>query len=506
MHSEINSAPCLAFLGTGSDVGKSVLATAMCRVLAERGVRVAPYKAQNMSNNSGVTPEGLEMGRAQIVQAEACRLAPHVDMNPVLLKPTGETGSQVVVMGTAVGNQQAREYYTAKNDLFAIASASLDRLRAQYEAVIMEGAGSCAEVNLMAHDFVNLRIAAHADAPVVLVADIHKGGVFAQIVGTLECLAPEQRDQIRGFIVNRFRGDVGLFNDGVTWLMQKTGKPCFGVIPWFDHIRIGAEDSVVIERPQTVSGDASGQPAVAVIRLPHISNFTDFDPLDAADGVGLHFLEQMQDLSRFAAVILPGSKNTRADLSWLKHLGWADQIRRYYDSGGHVLGICGGYQMLGRKITDPEGLEGEPGETPGLGLLPVETRLSAPKTTTRARFTWGGVEAAGYEIHMGQTLLSAGSEWINVIEQNGKAVSFFDGCASEDGRVRGTYMHGLFDTPGVLKKWLAEIGLPELEVANVQGFAARDAQYELLARYFENHADVDGMMALMGITPKEESG
>ncbi|MBS3759768.1 MAG: cobyric acid synthase, partial [Desulfobacterales bacterium] len=182
------------------------------------------------------------------------------------------------------------------------------------------------------------------------------------------------------------------------------------------------------------------------------------------------------------------------------------RIRRYYDSGGHVLGICGGYQMLGRKITDPEGLEGEPGETPGLGLLPVETRLSAPKTTTRARFTWGGVEAAGYEIHMGQTLLSAGSEWINVIEQNGKAVSFFDGCASEDGRVRGTYMHGLFDTPGVLKKWLAEIGLPELEVANVQGFAARDAQYELLARYFENHADVDGMMALMGITPKEESG
>jgi len=238
MNQHFTKAPCLAFLGTGSDVGKSVLATAMCRVLADRGVRVAPYKAQNMSNNSGVTPEGLEMGRAQIVQAEACRLAPHVNMNPVLLKPTGESGSQVVVLGKAAGNQQAREYYTAKNGLFAIAAQALDRLRAQYDAVIMEGAGSCAEVNLMAHDFVNLRIAAHADAPVVLVADIHKGGVFAQIVGTLECLAPEQRDQIRGFIINRFRGDVTLFDEGVQWLTQKTGKPCFGVIPWFDHIRI----------------------------------------------------------------------------------------------------------------------------------------------------------------------------------------------------------------------------------------------------------------------------
>ncbi len=504
MKADTKKAPCLAFLGTGSDVGKSVLATAMCRVLADRGVRVAPYKAQNMSNNSGVTPEGLEMGRAQIVQAEACRLAPHVNMNPVLLKPTGESGSQVVVLGESLGNQQAREYYTAKNDFFAIAADALDRLRLPYDAVIMEGAGSCAEVNLMAHDFVNLRIAAHADAPVVLVADIHKGGVFAQIVGTLECLAPEQRDQIRGFIINRFRGDASLFDEGVQWLTQKTGKPCFGVIPWFDHIRIEAEDSVVIERPKTVAGASIEAPGIAVIRLPHISNFTDFDPLDAAGGVGVHFLEQVQDLSGFSAVILPGSKNTRADLNWLKHLGWAAHIRRYYERGGHLLGICGGYQMLGQNILDPEGLEGEPGEMDGLGLLPVKTRLTAPKTTTRARFKWDESKGTGYEIHMGRTAIIGGTGWLTVFEQNGEAVHFMDGCASEDGRVRGTYIHGLFDEPGVLRKWLIRIGLPDVEVPNLSGYAARDAQYALLAKHFDAHADVEKLMAVMGLIPAGE--
>ena len=505
MKADTKKAPCLAFLGTGSDVGKSVLATAMCRVLADRGVPVAPYKAQNMSNNSGVTPEGLEMGRAQIVQAEACRLAPHVNMNPVLLKPTGESGAQVVVLGKAAGNQQAREYYTTKNDLFAIAAQSLDRLRMQYDAVIMEGAGSCAEVNLMAHDFVNLRIAAHADAPVVLVADIHKGGVFAQIVGTLECLAPAQRDQIRGFIINRFRGDVTLFDEGVQWLTQKTGKPCFGVIPWFDHIRIEAEDSVVIERPKTVATAAGDAPGIAVIRLPHISNFTDFDPLDAAAGVGVHFLEQVQDLSGFSAVILPGSKNTRVDLNWLKHLGWADHIRRYYERGGHLLGICGGYQMLGQNISDPDGLEGEPGEMDGLGLLPVKTRLTAPKTTTRAQFKWDDSKGTGYEIHMGRTEMADGTGWLTVIGQNGEAVHCRDGCASEDGRVLGTYIHGLFDEPGVLKKWLIRIGLADVKVPNMSGYAAKDAHYGLLAKHFEAHADVEGLIYLMGLIPAGEN-
>ncbi len=494
-------ARCLAFLGTGSDVGKSVLAAAMCRFLSDRGILTSPYKAQNMSNNSGVTPEGLEMGRAQIVQAEACRLAPHVDMNPVLLKPTGETGSQVVVLGRAAGHQQAKKYYSSKTDLFAIAKKALDRLRKDYEAVVMEGAGSCAEVNLMDHDFVNLPIASHADAPVILVADIHKGGVFAQVVGTLACLSPEQQSRIAGFIINRFRGDIRLFEEGAAWLTQKTGKPCFGVIPWFDHIRIEAEDSVVIEQPERFSQECGGEGAAAVIRLPHISNFTDFDPLAAVNGLNLQFLEAVQDLSRFSAVILPGSKNTRSDTDWINQTGWAEKILRFHEAGGFLLGICGGYQMLGRTIKDPCGLEGEPGSMNGLGLLPVDTCLSSPKTTTRARFYWDNIPGTGYEIHMGRTSRSTGRGWLRVSEQNGKPSSFIDGCESDNGRVRGTYMHGLFDNPGIARRWLAEIGLPFLTVPDVQGFDARDAQYTLLARHFEKHADVEGLMRVMGIKP-----
>jgi len=269
-------APCIAVLGTGSDVGKSVIAAALCRALVRRGVRVAPFKAQNMSNNSGVTPEGLEMGRAQIVQAEAAKLAPHVDMNPVLLKPTTEIGSQVILLGRVHGNSTARDYYERKEGFFREAAEALQRLRAAHDLVVMEGAGSCAEVNLMAQDFVNLRMAEHAGAPVVLVADIHRGGVFAQIVGTLECVGPRQREMIRGFIVNRFRGDLTLFADGVRWIEQRTGRRVFGVLPWFSDIRIESEDSVVIESPRRIYPGDGGAAADSVNRLTHISNFTDY--------------------------------------------------------------------------------------------------------------------------------------------------------------------------------------------------------------------------------------
>ncbi|HIJ56543.1 MAG TPA: cobyric acid synthase, partial [Deltaproteobacteria bacterium] len=301
------SAPCIAVLGTGSDVGKSVIVTALCRIFQKKGIHVAPFKAQNMSNNSGVTPEGLEMGRAQIVQAEAAGIPPHVDMNPILLKPTSDIGSQVVLLGKAVANSTAMEYHTKKEALFKESAAALDRLRKAYDLVIIEGAGSCAEVNLMPHDIVNFRMAAYADAPVILVGDIHRGGIFAQIIGTLACLPADHIERVIGFIINRFRGDIRLFQDGAEWIEKRTNKRVFGVLPWYTHFVIEAEDSVAIENPKPVSVSATDKPAIAVIRLPHISNFTDFDPLSDFDQVKLYFIEKVQDLSLFAAVILPGS-------------------------------------------------------------------------------------------------------------------------------------------------------------------------------------------------------
>lgn len=493
-------APCIAVLGTGSDVGKSVVATALCRAFVRRGRRVAPFKAQNMSNNSGVTPDGLEMGRAQIVQAEAARIPPHVDMNPVLLKPTTDLGAQLVVLGRVEGNSRAADYHRRKDRLFKTAAAALDRLRRAHDLVVLEGAGSCAEVNLMAGDFVNLRMAEHAGAPVVLVADIHRGGVFAQIVGTLECLAPPHRDRIRGFIVNRFRGDLALFADGVRWIEARTGQPVYGVLPWAADIRIDSEDSVVIECPPASAGAAlPGEGAIAVIRLPHISNFTDVEPLQAVPGLAVRFLERPQDLRGFRAVILPGSKNTRHDLEWLMTSGWAEAVRAHHASGGHLLGICGGYQMLGIQVHDPDGHEGGPGSSAGLGLLPVETVLRAPKTTTLTRFAWGEDEGCGYEIHMGQTTRRAGSPAFRVLARNGRAGDDEDGCVAPDGRVVGTYLHGLFDRPAVTRRWLESIGLDAAGVPALGGLAARDREYDRLADHLEKHVDVARILADAGL-------
>jgi len=495
---KMNLAPCIAVLGTGSDVGKSVITAALCRALVRRGLRVAPFKAQNMSNNSGVTPEGLEMGRAQIVQAEAAKVAPHVDMNPILLKPTSEIGSQVVLLGSVYGNRTARDYHERKDHFFREAAGALSRLRAAYGLVVLEGAGSCAEVNLMAEDIVNLRMAEYAGAPVLLVADIHRGGVFSQIVGTLECLAQRHQDMIRGFIVNRFRGDLALFVDGVRWIEQRTAKRVFGVLPWFNHIRIESEDSVAIESPRKIYPGCSGEIAIAVIRLPHIANFTDFEPLSAIQSLQVHFLEQAQNLSGFRAVILPGSKNTRFDLDWLKTSGWARAIQLYHGNGGHVLGICGGYQMLGRWVHDPEGHEGRPGSTPGLALLPVETVLRAPKITTLTRFAWQGAEGSGYEIHMGQTERRGGLPLLHVRERNGRPLSDDDGCVTADRKTMGTYIHGLFDHPLIAAHWLDSVGVKGVQPPAVGGLAARDSEYERLADHFEAHVDVAAIMKLIG--------
>ena len=498
----LKTGKCLAVFGTGSDVGKSIVSTALCRIFTKHGIRTAPYKAQNMSNNSGVTLNGLEMGRAQIVQAEAAGLPPHVDMNPILLKPTSDTGAQVVLLGNAVENSSAAEYHSGKKRFFAEACSALDRLREKYELIVIEGAGSCAEVNLMPNDIVNMRMAEYAESPVILIADIHKGGVFAQIVGTLECLSAKQREMIAGFIINRFRGDISLFSDGIKWIEEKTGKKVFGVLPWYDHIRIEAEDSVVIENVKKVMPDKDcqkngSQSKIAVIRLPHISNFTDFDPLFALNGLELFFVEKMQELALFKAVILPGSKNTQFDLKWLHSTGWARKLKNYANQNGHILGICGGYQMMGRYVHDPEGIEGKPGTTEGLSLLPVETILKAPKTTTLSSFSWKGITGTGYEIHMGITERFAGEFLFRVSKQNGIKCSKEDGCSMDGSRITGTYMHGLFDSPGITELWLESIGLENIKAAQTDGLAARDKEYDLLAAHFEKHINIKDIKKLL---------
>ncbi|MDX9785907.1 MAG: cobyric acid synthase [Desulfobacterales bacterium] len=490
-------AACLAVLGTGSDVGKSVICAALCRIFAQKGVRVAPFKAQNMSNNSGVTPDGLEMGRAQIVQAEAAGMAPHVDMNPILLKPTSDRRSQLVLMGKVVDTHSAAEYYHHKETLFHTACEALDRLRNQYDLVVMEGAGSCAEVNLMDRDIVNLKMATYADAPVILAADIHRGGVFAQIIGTLACLSDHQRHRIAGFIINRFRGDSSLFSDGVSWIEEKTGKPVFGVLPWFHHFRIENEDSVAIEAPPALRPERINPPAVAVIRIPHISNFTDFDPLTAVDGLHVYYLERPQDLNAFSGVILPGSKSTCHDLKWLHRTGWQDLITTYASRGGHVLGVCGGYQMLGEIVHDPDGIEGKPGSTTGLCLLPIETVLSEPKTTSRTRFSWNGIEGLGYEIHMGKTDVNGGTALFLITEKNGLETHETDGCVAATGNIMGTYIHGLFDSPGIIRAWLQEIGVNGLTPPPIQGACVREENYEKLATHFKTHVDMDRIMQML---------
>ena len=439
------------------------------------------------------------MGRAQIVQAEAAKIPPHVDMNPVLLKPTSDIGSQVVLLGQVSENTTAKDYHSKKETLFTTAADALNRLRRDYDLIIMEGAGSCAEVNLMDNDIVNLRMADQVQAPVILVADIHRGGVFAQIVGTLACLNPAQRDLIKGFIINRFRGDIRLFEDGVNWIEHKTGKKVFGVLPWYDHINIEPEDSVVIEKPRRVFTAAGAEPSIAVIRLPHISNFNDFDPLAALQGLSVFFLEKVQELTHFRAVILPGSKNTRYDLNWLHTTGWTAKIKTYKRRGGHVLGICGGYQMLGNNVHDPDGIEGRPGSTEGLGLLPVETELKAPKVTTLTKFSRQGAQGAGYEIHMGQTHRAGGLSLFQVSERNSIPTSDEDGCVSTDSNCMGTYIHGLFDNPAITQFWLQRIGLNDVETSQLEGLEARNREYDLLADHFEQHIDVQSIMKMVNL-------
>jgi adenosylcobyric acid synthase len=468
----------LMVVGTASHVGKSIVVTALCRILRQDGFRVAPFKSQNMALNSYVCSDGSEIGRAQVAQAEAAGLEPEADMNPILLKPTGDRRIQVVLHGRVYQTMSATEYYEKKAFFFAEALASFHRLASRFDIILLEGAGSAAEINLRDRDIVNLPFAKAVGARALLVADIDRGGVFASIAGTFEVLEEDERDIIRGFLINRFRGDIALFKDGPEWLERRTGRPCLGVMPFVDSLRIDQEDSVSLEDRTRRTGAFR----VGVIRLPHIANYTDFNPLDALEGVAVEYLTEPGmpvDL-----LILPGTKNTIGDLRWLLQRGFDKYILETLERRGWVLGICGGYQMLGRKISDPFGVE-EGGSQNGLGLLPVETTLSREKVTVRSQGRgFLGTPVTGYEIHMGHTVPL---EPVTALITKDDGTS--DGILS--GRVAATYFHGLFDNPEFTRAFLTHIakerGLAWRPSESGQG---KEDEYDRLAAAFREHVDV----------------
>jgi len=491
--------------GTASSAGKSILVTALCRIFRQDGWRVAPFKAQNMALNSFVTREGGEIGRAQAVQAEAAGIEPSVHMNPVLLKPEADAKSQVIVLGKAVTTLKAGDYYDYTPRLLTVIADSLARLRAAYDIVVIEGAGSPAEINLKEREIVNMRIANLADAPVLLVGDIDRGGVFAALVGTLELLTEEERDRIKGFIINKFRGELELLKPGLRQLEAKTGKPVIGVVPYFRDIAIAQEDSVFLEQRQV--GPSRGDLDIAIIRLRHIANYDDFDPLEQA-GHTVRYIATAGELGHPDLIILPGTKSTIADLNHLWREGLAAAIIGLARSGTPVAGICGGYQMLGKTITDATGVESEGGAIRGLGLLDCETVFQPVKTTTQVRARvvaedgllgdMKGMEVTGYEIHMGQTLTGNCTPALRTFATPRGAADYYDGAVSRQYPVFGTYLHGLFHnadfTLALLNSLRRRRGLP----AETGTIANRDEQYDKLAEIVRRSLD---MSAIYRMTP-----
>lgn len=477
------NAGSLMIQGTTSNAGKSLVTAALCRALARRGIKVAPFKPQNMALNSAVTEDGGEIGRAQAVQAQACGLEPHTDMNPVLLKPNSDTGAQVIVHGKPAANLTAVEYHHFKPKAMDFALASFDRLKAQYDVILVEGAGSPAEINLRDRDIANMGFAEAADLPVVIVGDIDRGGVFAQFVGTLALLSEAERARVKGFIVNRFRGDVSLLQPGLDWLEKETGKPVLGVLPFLPGLYLAAEDGFFDEKK--AAADVESPFHILVPRLPRLSNHTDFDPLRLHPGIELTWWRENDPLPGADLIILPGSKSTRSDLAWLKTHGWEAHINRHLRYGGKVMGICGGFQMLGQTLHDPDGQEGRPGSSDGFGLLDIETRFEPEKTLLNVSGHLAGEEkipVRGYEIHMGTTS-GPGLERPALI-LDGKP----HGALSPDGAVFGGYLHGLFDQPEALPALLAWGGLEAAGTVDLP--ARREAEFDRLADLCEEHLEM----------------
>jgi adenosylcobyric acid synthase len=488
------TARTLMVQGTTSDAGKSTLVTGLCRVLKRRGFSVAPFKPQNMALNSAVTVDGGEIGRAQALQALAAGLEPTTDMNPVLLKPNTDLGAQVIVHGRAVGNMPAAEYHRYKGVARQAVLASHERLAARYDAIVTEGAGSPAEINLREGDIANMGFAEAVDCPVILVADIERGGVFAHLVGTVTLLSASEQARIAGFVINRFRGDRGLLESGLRWLERHTGKPVLGVLPYLHGFSLDAEDAINRDRGVAKAGALR----VIVPVLPRISNHTDFDPLRHHPLVDLRYVGLGEALPAADLVILPGSKSVRSDLEWLRRQGWRDYLERHLRYGGKLIGICGGFQMLGRVIADPLGLEGACGESAGLGWLDLETVLAAEKQlrNTVGVLTFDAASVRGYEIHAGVSRGRALEKPSAMLEGARP-----DGAISDDGLILGTYLHGVFEAPAACAALLRWAGLRNPETVDYR--TVREQAIERLADSVEAHLD---MRAILGLLKLETGG
>lgn len=457
------TAKVLMIQGSSSSAGKSLMVTALCRIYARRGIHVAPFKAQNMSNNAAVCADGSEIGRAQALQAMAAKQAPTVDMNPVLIKPEADARSQIILMGRPWQTLEAKSYYEKKQILWESVTQALDRLRANHELVIIEGAGSPAELNLRRGDIVNMAVAQYAHSPVLLVGDIDRGGIFAQLLGTLWLLEPEERALLRGFIVNKFRGDLSLFEDGIQIIQEKGGIPVLGVVPYLRGLSLPDEDAVSVEVASDSSKPAStSQTDIAILALPRIANFDDFDALRAEPNVHIRHIDSAEKFGKPDAVIIPGTKSTMADLDWLRQTGLAEKIIQFAKDGGEVVGICGGYQMLGESIHDPHHVESQTSTVQGLGLLPVSTTFIQEKATYQVSakiLNFGnltGETVHGYEIHMGET--TSQTHWVEITSRNGEQVKVQDGGVSSNGKVWGCYLHGLFANDSFRHAWLSRLG------------------------------------------------
>ena len=497
-------AKTLMIQGTSSSVGKSVLVTALCRIFVQDGYRVAPFKAQNMALNSFVTAEGGEMGRAQVVQAEAAGIEPTVDMNPVLLKPEADTFCQVIVRGKVDRKLHANEYRRYSPHLLGVIEGSLERLCSAYDIVVIEGAGSPAEINLKDREIVNMRIAKMAHAPVLLVGDIDRGGVFASLIGTLELLDKDERDYVKGFIINKFRGDLKLLQPGLDFLEERTSKSVLGVVPYIRDINIAQEDSVYLD--ERMENQSPRDLDVAVIRLPHISNYDDFDPLEEESRV--RYITRPDEVGSPHLIILPGTKSTLSDLMYLRESGLADEVLRQAGAGTPVVGICGGYQMLGKSILDPQKVESSGGGAQGLGLLDVETTFAGEKATRQVRARvladhgllagMRGQEVVGYEIHMGQTRREGSIDAFQVVATPQGETDYSDGAINEPGMIFGSYLHGLFHNFGFRQSLFASLrrywGLPERSAGSP---VAKEQHYDKLADVVRGNLDIAAIYKIM---------